>query len=58
MGSFPCGATCHNGVFRYNREGYIKAMADMIAATCDKFEEPTKPVIFFSAHGVQCLTIS
>ena len=37
---------------RYNREGYVRAMADEIAKCCDKFDEATDPVIFFSAHGV------
>jgi ferrochelatase len=36
----------------YNRQGYIAAMADTIAAECNKFDDPTAPTIFFSAHGV------
>ena len=37
---------------RFNREGYIAAMADTIAESCDKFADPTAPTIFFSAHGL------
>jgi ferrochelatase len=37
----------------YQRPGYIKAMALLIAQTLkDKFEEEKEPIIFFSAHGV------
>ncbi|KAG6517234.1 ferrochelatase-2, chloroplastic-like [Zingiber officinale] len=36
----------------YQREGYIKAMADLIERELQKFESPTKVMLFFSAHGV------
>lgn len=36
----------------YQREGYIKAMADLIEKELEKFDNPEKVVIFFSAHGV------
>ncbi|KAK1390151.1 Ferrochelatase [Heracleum sosnowskyi] len=36
----------------YQREGYIKAMGDLIENELRKFEQPEKVMIFFSAHGV------
>ncbi|KAM7260427.1 hypothetical protein ACFE04_016168 [Oxalis oulophora] len=36
----------------YQRDGYIKAMADLIQKEIEKFDDPRKVVIFFSAHGV------
>ncbi|XP_077221503.1 ferrochelatase-2, chloroplastic-like [Tasmannia lanceolata] len=36
----------------YQREGYIKAMANLIEQELQKFEFPAKVMIFFSAHGV------
>ncbi|KAF8404025.1 hypothetical protein HHK36_008901 [Tetracentron sinense] len=36
----------------YQREGYIKAMANLIEKELEKFEYPKKVMIFFSAHGV------
>jgi len=37
----------------YQRPGYVKAMAVMIAQTLKtKFEDDKEPLIFFSAHGV------
>lgn len=36
----------------YQREGYIKAMADLIEKEVQKFESPEKVMMFFSAHGV------
>ncbi|KAK8934100.1 hypothetical protein KSP39_PZI014396 [Platanthera zijinensis] len=36
----------------YQREGYIKAMANLIEQELKKFENPRKVMIFFSAHGV------
>ncbi|GLJ30932.1 hypothetical protein SUGI_0616270 [Cryptomeria japonica] len=36
----------------YQREGYIKAMANLIEKELQKFERPTEVMIFFSAHGV------
>lgn len=36
----------------YNREGYINSVARLIADRCDKFDEPSAPHIFFSAHGL------
>ncbi|XP_074583834.1 ferrochelatase-2, chloroplastic-like [Curcuma longa] len=36
----------------YQREGYIKAMADLIERELQKFESPMKVMLFFSAHGV------
>eukprot|EP00316_Scyphosphaera_apsteinii_P004633 CAMPEP_0119314286 /NCGR_PEP_ID=MMETSP1333-20130426/32303_1 /TAXON_ID=418940 /ORGANISM="Scyphosphaera apsteinii, Strain RCC1455" /LENGTH=516 /DNA_ID=CAMNT_0007319367 /DNA_START=39 /DNA_END=1590 /DNA_ORIENTATION=+ len=36
----------------YNRVGYVNSMARLIAQKCDKFEEPSAPFIFFSAHGL------
>ncbi|KAI4330072.1 hypothetical protein MLD38_028380 [Melastoma candidum] len=36
----------------YQREGYIKAMANLIEKELRTFENPEKVVIFFSAHGV------
>lgn len=36
----------------YQREGYIKAMANLIEKELWLFERPEKVMIFFSAHGV------
>ncbi|OAY70156.1 Ferrochelatase-2, chloroplastic [Ananas comosus] len=36
----------------YQREGYIKAMANLIEKELSKFATPQKVMIFFSAHGV------
>ncbi|CAH1434589.1 unnamed protein product [Lactuca virosa] len=36
----------------YQREGYIKAMADLIQKELIRFDRPEKVMIFFSAHGV------
>lgn len=36
----------------YQREGYIKSMADLIAKELETFSEPAEVMIFFSAHGV------
>ncbi|XP_038706049.1 ferrochelatase-2, chloroplastic-like [Tripterygium wilfordii] len=36
----------------YQREGYIKAMANLIEKELENFDCPKKAVIFFSAHGV------
>ncbi|KAM7274600.1 hypothetical protein ACFE04_016466 [Oxalis oulophora] len=36
----------------YQRDGYVKAMADLIQKEIEKFDDPRKVVIFFSAHGV------
>lgn len=36
----------------YQREGYIKAMANLTENELQKFENPEKVMIFFSAHGV------
>eukprot|EP00238_Polyblepharides_amylifera_P009107 CAMPEP_0196589496 /NCGR_PEP_ID=MMETSP1081-20130531/63710_1 /TAXON_ID=36882 /ORGANISM="Pyramimonas amylifera, Strain CCMP720" /LENGTH=522 /DNA_ID=CAMNT_0041912315 /DNA_START=236 /DNA_END=1804 /DNA_ORIENTATION=- len=37
----------------YQRPGYVSAMADLIEKERDQvFEDPSKAVIFFSAHGV------
>ncbi|KAL9244674.1 hypothetical protein vseg_018429 [Gypsophila vaccaria] len=36
----------------YQREGYIKAMVDLIEIELKKFKRPDQVVIFFSAHGV------
>eukprot|EP00268_Persea_americana_P008981 TRINITY_DN1352_c1_g1_i5.p1 TRINITY_DN1352_c1_g1~~TRINITY_DN1352_c1_g1_i5.p1 ORF type:complete len:548 (-),score=99.33 TRINITY_DN1352_c1_g1_i5:412-2055(-) len=36
----------------YQREGYIKAMVNLIEKELQKFENPEKVMIFFSAHGV------
>lgn len=36
----------------YQREGYIKAMADLIEKELIIFDSPEKVMIFFSAHGV------
>lgn len=36
------------------REGYVKAMSDLIYKELKKFIEPNKVIIFFSAHGVPC----
>ncbi|KAG8383927.1 hypothetical protein BUALT_Bualt04G0064900 [Buddleja alternifolia] len=36
----------------YQREGYIKAMADLIEKELGKFDCPKEVMIFFSAHGV------
>ncbi|KAA3464425.1 ferrochelatase-2, chloroplastic-like [Gossypium australe] len=36
----------------YQREGYIKSMANLIEKELQKFDRPEKVVIFFSAHGV------
>lgn len=36
----------------YQRDGYIKAMGDLIEKELKKFNRPKEVVIFFSAHGV------
>jgi protoporphyrin/coproporphyrin ferrochelatase len=36
----------------YNRPGYVRAMADLIAQELDKLSDPSAAHIFFSAHGV------
>lgn len=36
----------------YDRPGYLKAMADLIAQSIDRFEDPDSVHVFFSAHGV------
>ncbi|EXC29898.1 Ferrochelatase-2 [Morus notabilis] len=36
----------------YQREGYIKAMANLIEKELKNFDNPRKCMIFFSAHGV------
>ncbi|KAL3844224.1 hypothetical protein ACJIZ3_001627 [Penstemon smallii] len=36
----------------YQREGYIKSMADLIEKELQIFENPKEAMIFFSAHGV------
>ncbi|CAN6539702.1 unnamed protein product [Malus baccata var. baccata] len=36
----------------YQREGYIKSMADLISKELESFSEPAEVMIFFSAHGV------
>ncbi|MBW4694953.1 MAG: ferrochelatase [Lyngbya sp. HA4199-MV5] len=36
----------------YDRPGYLRAMADLIAHELDQFPEPDKVHVFFSAHGV------
>lgn len=36
----------------YQREGYIKSMADLIEKELHSFSEPEEVMIFFSAHGV------
>jgi protoporphyrin/coproporphyrin ferrochelatase len=36
----------------YDRPGYLKAMANLIAQQLDQFPDPTSVHIFFSAHGV------
>ncbi|KAI6682247.1 hypothetical protein NL676_036128 [Syzygium grande] len=36
----------------YQREGYIKSMADLIQKELESFSNPEEAVIFFSAHGV------
>ncbi|XP_009628586.1 ferrochelatase-2, chloroplastic isoform X2 [Nicotiana tomentosiformis] len=36
----------------YQREGYIKAMADLMEKELKSFERPGEVMIFFSAHGV------
>lgn len=36
----------------YNRPGYVKAMAQLIAQQLDQFEDPEGVHLFFSAHGV------
>ena len=36
----------------YDNQGYLNAMADLIAKELDKFEQPEKARVFFSAHGV------
>ncbi len=37
---------------RYFREGYLNAMAELIQRELQKFDNPEKTEIFFSAHGV------
>ncbi|KAJ4833277.1 hypothetical protein Tsubulata_013207 [Turnera subulata] len=36
----------------YQREGYVKSMADLIVHELEKFTNPKEVMIFFSAHGV------
>ena len=36
----------------YNREGYVRAVARLIAERADCFSEPSEAHIFFSAHGL------
>jgi ferrochelatase len=36
----------------YQRQGYLKSMADLIEKELQSFSEPTEAMIFFSAHGV------
>ncbi|KAK8953118.1 hypothetical protein KSP40_PGU007806 [Platanthera guangdongensis] len=36
----------------YQREGYIRSMADLIEKEISKFSKPEEVMIFFSAHGV------
>ncbi|KAL8473360.1 hypothetical protein ACS0TY_030262 [Phlomoides rotata] len=36
----------------YQREGYIKATADLVQKELGKFDHPEEVMIFFSAHGV------
>ncbi len=36
----------------YDHAGYLQAMADLIAQELNKFEDPDRVHIFFSAHGV------
>jgi protoporphyrin/coproporphyrin ferrochelatase len=36
----------------YDNEGYLAAMADLIAQELDRFEAPENARVFFSAHGV------
>ncbi len=36
----------------YNRKGYIDAMARLVAERLDRFDDPSKPTVFFSAHGL------
>ncbi|KDP34118.1 hypothetical protein JCGZ_07689 [Jatropha curcas] len=36
----------------YQREGYIKSMADLIGKELEQFPKPEEVMIFFSAHGV------
>ncbi|KAL8136687.1 hypothetical protein V2J09_002688 [Rumex salicifolius] len=36
----------------YQREGYIKSMADLIEKELESFKQPDEVMIFFSAHGV------
>ncbi|XP_050212314.1 ferrochelatase-2, chloroplastic-like [Mercurialis annua] len=36
----------------YQREGYIKSMADLIGTELKQFSNPEEVMIFFSAHGV------
>ena len=36
----------------YYRPGYVGAMADLVQAELDKFEDKAGVEIFFSAHGV------
>jgi protoporphyrin/coproporphyrin ferrochelatase len=36
----------------YDNAGYIKAMVDLIVQELDKFDDPDRVRIFFSAHGV------
>ncbi|CAL1368263.1 unnamed protein product [Linum trigynum] len=36
----------------YQRQGYVKSMADLIERELQKFSKPDEVMIFFSAHGV------
>ncbi len=50
------GGDVHNWaldiICRYFREGYLRAMAELIEKELQKFDSPEKTEIFFSAHGV------
>ncbi|GLT97290.1 hypothetical protein SLE2022_148630 [Rubroshorea leprosula] len=36
----------------YQREGYVRSMADLIAKELERFPKPEEVMVFFSAHGV------
>ena len=42
----------HARTRRYNRKGYVDALARLIAEKCEAFPEASSPHIFFSAHGL------
>ncbi|KAJ0078533.1 hypothetical protein Patl1_24301 [Pistacia atlantica] len=47
-----------NNMSWYQREGYIKSMADLIQKELEKFSNPEEVMIFFSAHVYQSVMLT